>query len=82
MVFVDIASSIGGAVRYHRQLLRLTQEELAERAGMDRTYVCAVERRTRNPTMVSLQRLAHALGIELDVLVARAREIASERSSG
>lgn len=77
---MDIAACIGAAVRRHRELMRLSQEELGARAGLDRTYVGQVERRKRNPTMVSLQKLAHALGIELDVLVATAREIASGRS--
>ena len=76
---MDIAAAVGPAVRKHRELLRLSQEELGARAGVDRTYVGQVERGKRNPTMISLQRLAHGLGIELDVLIATAREIASGR---
>jgi transcriptional regulator with XRE-family HTH domain len=60
--------------------MRLSQEELGERAGVDRTYIGQVERGRRNPTMVSLQRIAHGLGIELDVLVASARELAAGRA--
>lgn len=75
---MDIAAFIGVAVRSHRQTLRLSQEELGGRAGLDRTYIGQVERGRRNPTMVSLQRIANALGIELDVLVATARDIASK----
>lgn len=58
--------------------MRLSQEELAGRAGVDRTYIGQVERGRRNPTMVSLQRIAHALGLELDVLVASARDLAAQ----
>lgn len=76
---LDVAGSIGAAVRKHREILRLSQEELGERAGLDRTYISQVERSTRNPTMLSLQRIAHGLGIELDVLVASARDIAAGR---
>jgi transcriptional regulator with XRE-family HTH domain len=79
-VGVDIASAIGSAVRQHREMLRLSQEELAGRASMDRTYIGGVERSKRNPTLISLQRIAHALGLELDVLVATAREIALKRA--
>ena len=75
---MDIASHIGQAVRKHRQTLRLTQEELAGRADFDRTYIGQIEQGRRNPTMISLQRVAHALGLELDVLVATARDIAAE----
>ncbi|MGO4571036.1 helix-turn-helix domain-containing protein [Microvirga sp. 2TAF3] len=77
---LDIAASIGPAVRKHREILRLSQEELGDRAGLDRTYIGQVERGRRNPTMVSLQRIAHGLGIELDVLIATARELAAGRS--
>jgi transcriptional regulator with XRE-family HTH domain len=77
---LDIAASIGPAIRKHRETLRLSQEELGDRAGVDRTYIGQVERGRRNPTMVSLQRISHGLGVELDVLVATAREIAAGRS--
>ena len=60
-------------------MLRLSQEDLGYRASLDRTYIGQVERGKRNPTMVSLQRISHALGVELDVLVATARELAAGR---
>jgi transcriptional regulator with XRE-family HTH domain len=59
-------------------LLRLSQEQLAERAGLDRTYVSGVERGRRNPTLDVLQRLANALGSDLDVLFATARQLAMQ----
>ncbi len=74
---MDIAAYVGPAVRKHRETLRLSQEDLGARASLDRTYIGQVERGKRNPTMVSLQRISHALGVELDVLVATARELAS-----
>lgn len=77
---VDIAAFIGPAVRKHREIMRLSQEELGDRAGLDRTYIGQVERGKRNPTMVSLQRISHGLGLELDVLVATAREMAAGRA--
>ena len=45
---------------------------------MDRTYVGGIERGTRNPSVKSLQKLADALGADLDVIFATAREIARE----
>jgi len=56
----------------------LSQEQLAERAGLDRTYVSGVERGRRNPTLDVLQRLANALGSDLDVLFATARQLAMQ----
>jgi len=76
---MDLATSFGSAVRRHRELLRLSQEDLADRSGLDRTYISGVERGIRNPTLQVMQRLADALGIDLDVLFATARECAAPR---
>ncbi len=48
---------------------------------MDRTYVSGIERGARNPTLKVLQRLAEALGVELEVLFATARNIAQEETN-
>lgn len=58
--------------------MRLSQEELAARSGIDRTYISGVERGIRNPTLDVMQRIAKALGAELDVIFATAREISSK----
>jgi len=79
---MDLSRHFGAAVRRHRELVRLTQEDLADRAGLDRTYVSGIERGARNPTLKILQRLADALGADLDVLFATAREIASQGQNG
>ena len=73
-----MAKYLGPAIRRHRELMRLSQEELAERAKLDRTYVSGVERGRRNPTVDVLQRLSDALGADLDVIFATARELASK----
>lgn len=38
-----------------------SQEELADEAGLHRTYVSGIERRVRNPTITIIERLAKAL---------------------
>lgn len=75
---MDLASNFGSAVRRHRELLRLSQENLADRSGLDRTYISGVERGIRNPTLQVMQKLADALGVDLDVMFATARECAAK----
>lgn len=73
---MDLSKHYGAAVRQHRALVRLSQEELAERAGLDRTYISGIERGRRNPSLRNLQNIAEALGVDLDVMFATARKIA------
>lgn len=51
-------------VRIIRTARGLSQEELAHRASIDRTYVSSVERRLRNVSLQNVQRLALALGVD------------------
>lgn len=48
-------------VREFRERLGLSQDELAHRAGLHRTYIGAIERNERNITLRTLARLAAAL---------------------
>lgn len=62
---MGIVESFAAAVRRRRLELRLSQEDLAERSGLDRTYISGVERGVRNPTLKTAQRIAEALEIQL-----------------
>ncbi len=55
-----------GNLRARRKELGISQEELADRAGLHRTYVGSIERRERNVSIDNIERLANAL--RLDVL--------------
>lgn len=48
----------------------LTQEKLSEVAGLDRNYVSEAERGRMNPTLLTIGRLADALGVDDAALVA------------
>jgi len=54
--------ALGKNVRELREQGKLTQEALAERSGLDPSYVSGIERAVRNPSVLSLARLAHGLG--------------------
>ena len=56
-------AAFGEAVRAERERKGLSQEELGFEAELDRTYVSGIERGVRNPTVVTVRRLASALGI-------------------
>jgi transcriptional regulator with XRE-family HTH domain len=51
------------AVRRIRNSLGLSQEDLADRANIHRTYIGGIERGERNPTLTMINRLAVALGV-------------------
>jgi len=58
----------GSAVKTKRFELGISQEELADRAGLHRTYVSDVERGTRNPSLESIEKLAQALEMSVSNL--------------
>ena len=55
--------AFGLRVRYFRKLLKLSQEELANKAELHRTYVGAVERGERNISLLNILRLADTLQV-------------------
>lgn len=57
----DLRAKFGNNLRAVREARALTQEALAARAGLDRSYVGGVERGERNPTLTAISRLAQAL---------------------
>ena len=70
----DVKKKFGAAVRLHRDQLGISQEELAGRAGLHRTYISDVERGARNVSLESIHRLAEALEVSLSVLFSRLEE--------
>lgn len=60
---MDILKAFGKKVLVYRKKKGLSQEELAFRAGLHRTYISQIESGTRNVALKNLVRLAKALGI-------------------
>jgi transcriptional regulator with XRE-family HTH domain len=75
----ELLGALGGAVRAVRISNGMTQEQLAERAGLHTTYVSDVERGRRNIGILNLDRLAQALAIDLPGLVT---EVEARRRGG
>jgi transcriptional regulator with XRE-family HTH domain len=65
----DIRIRFGARLRLLRHERQLSQEELAFRSGLHRTYVSSAERGERNVSLVNLERLAKALSIPLRDLI-------------
>ena len=57
----DLRAALGQRVRELRDRLRLSQQQLAERADLDTTYISGIERGRRNPSLNTLARVAKAL---------------------
>lgn len=66
----DARADFALAVRKWRRRRGMSQEQLAERAGLHRTYISDVERGARNLSLESIRRLAHALEVSLAALFA------------
>ena len=61
--FDSVLSALGQNVRQTREIKNLTQEKLAEFAGLDPTYVSGIERGLRNPGIKNVAKIAKALGL-------------------
>lgn len=69
---------LGEAIRARRgEIQGLSQEGLADLAGMHRTYVSEIERGLRNPSFRNLFKIAAALEVPLSELVARAEAMSA-----
>lgn len=64
-----LQKAFGKAVRGSRNALGISQEELADRCGLDRTYIGGIERGERNPSLVNIWRIARALDVPPQGLV-------------
>ena len=59
----ELLVAIGNSVKKHRKAQNLSQEQLAESSGLDRTYISGVERYVRNLTFNSLSSIIKALNL-------------------
>ncbi len=65
--------NVGANIRRIRQDARLSQEELAEAAGINRTYLSQLENGHSSPTLDILERIARALDVPISALIVDSR---------
>jgi transcriptional regulator with XRE-family HTH domain len=61
----DIRERFGFAVKVRQEELKLTQEDLADKAGIHRSYLPDVERGARNLNLINIDQLANALTLSM-----------------
>lgn len=62
---------LGEELRSAREAAKMTQEQLAYEAEIDRTYISELENNKKSPTLDVLLRLCRALGVKASEIVAR-----------
>lgn len=71
----ELLCRVGATLRQHRRRCGLTQEQTAERAGLNVTYLSEVECGKRNISLINLARLACAFALPLeDIFLVNAPE--------
>lgn len=73
--------SLGAAIRAERQAQGLSQEALADKANIDRSYMGGVERGEHNIAIMNLLKIADALGVKASELLDKAEKLIQAVSS-
>lgn len=60
-----ILLQFGQSVQRHRKALGLSQEQLADKAGVHRTYIGMIERAEKNVTLCNIEKIAKALNVSI-----------------
>lgn len=76
---MEIREAFATNLRLKRRAAGLSQEELADRADIDRTYVSALERGVYSATIDMVDKLAGVLGVEAADLLVKPKQPGSKR---
>lgn len=66
---MDVRSRLAANMKSLRKARGWSQEDLADEAGLDRTYISGIERQVKNPTITVIERVATALHCKLGELL-------------
>lgn len=78
---LNLVTAFSEVVREARVALKLTQEQLAHEAQVDRTYIGLLENAQRQPTLSVIFAIASSLGLTPETLVKRTKERAASLDS-
>lgn len=67
----SLRAALAENLRAFRKAQSISQEELADRCGLHRTYIGSVEREERNVSLSTLEVLANALGVSVPELLTK-----------
>lgn len=65
----ELLIALGLRIRSRRLDKNVSQEELADKCGLHRTYIGSVERGERNISILNLNKISRALEVDISVLV-------------
>lgn len=81
-VLMDLRAVVGLNVQRIRRERALSQEELSFRSGFTRAYLSGLEAGRRNPTLLSMAKIASALGVALDELISLPEKASGHTQDG
>lgn len=70
---------VGSVLQKMRLKAGMTQEELASKAKVDRTYISMLEHDKKSPTLDMLFRLCKALGVKASMVIGRVEKLMSSK---
>jgi transcriptional regulator with XRE-family HTH domain len=69
-----LVQAVALTIRYFRKLADISQETLADKADLDRTYISGIERGVRNITLDSLEQIINALNVDVQTFFTKVSE--------
>ena len=65
----NVIINFGEKARFYRKQLNISQEELAFKANLHRTYIGMIERAEKNITLINIEKIANALEVQIENLI-------------
>ncbi|MGC4041948.1 MULTISPECIES: helix-turn-helix domain-containing protein [Flavobacterium] len=65
----DILEKFGEKIKEYRKQKGFSQEQLAEKANLHRTYIGMIERAEKNITLLNIEKIANALDVKITDLI-------------